>query len=178
MSSSAEPAAACPPVAAAVPARLLEGGEIVILAIKPSGWFVPLSSLPVLAAAAAVAAVFYLAGEFLGSQATRTAVLGICVVAACVRVLVAGLQWMSRLYVLTDRRAVRVRGVLREDVCQRLLRDVVKVTLTASVSERLAGVGSLYLGLAGGETATVDWTFVAKPGEVRQIVADAVSRAK
>jgi uncharacterized membrane protein YdbT with pleckstrin-like domain len=178
MAPSAEPAAISSPLAVAVPARLLEDGEIVILAIKPSGWFVVLSSFPVLVAAAAVAAVVHFTGEFLGSQATQRAVLALCVVAACVRVLVGALQWMSRLYVLTDRRVIRVRGVLHEEVCQRLLRQIANVTLAASAPERLMGVGSLYLDVAGGAAGSIDWTYLARPGEVRQIVADAVSRAK
>ena len=39
-----------------VPANLLGADEIIILAIKPSNWFVLLASLPVTAAAAVVAA--------------------------------------------------------------------------------------------------------------------------
>jgi hypothetical protein len=175
MAPSAEPTAACPPVAVTVPPRLLEDGEIVILAIKPSGWFVIIHSLPVLAAAAVAVGIACVARDALGTQAAQTAVLAICLAAACARLLAAGLQWMSRLYVLTNRRVIRVRGVLHQDVHQGLLSSVTRVTPGASVPERLVGVGSLYFEISG--AGILDWSHVARVAEVRQVVLDALGRS-
>ena len=178
MAPSAEPAAACSPAMVGVPARLLADGEIVILAIKPSGWFILLQSLPMLAVAAAVAAaVWCFKDRLFGPPATQTVVLTACTAVACAAVLLAGLGWMSRLYVLTDRRVLRVRGLLREEVCHCPLREIAEVMLAASTMERLLGVGSLYFRRSSKPEA-MDWLHIARCAEVRQIVTDAIGRAR
>jgi uncharacterized membrane protein YdbT with pleckstrin-like domain len=161
-----------------VPARLLADGEIVILAIKPSGWFILLHSLPMLAGAVVVAAaVWCFKGRLFGPPATQTAVLTACTTVACAAVLLSGLGWMSRLYVLTDRRVLRVHGLLREKVCHCPLRELAEVTLAASALERLLGIGSLYFRRSAGPEA-MDWLHIARCAEVRQIVTDAINRAR
>ena len=61
MMASADPATQAAP-GYLVPANLLSDSEIIILALKPSGWFVLASSLPVVATAAAVAATAFAVG--------------------------------------------------------------------------------------------------------------------
>ena len=86
MSPTAEPTTVAAPGLTIVPARLLEGGEIVILAVKPSGWFCLLTSLPVLSVALLLTAIAYFAGDL---PVPREGVMLLCAAAAALR-LVAG----------------------------------------------------------------------------------------
>ena len=101
-----------------VPAHLLDRDEIVILAVKPSLWFVLFVSARWLALAGVVIVLAALFDQPFMLD-TLTLVEGALALAAA-RVGIALLQWASRLYVLTNRRVIRVRGILRVDVfeCQ------------------------------------------------------------
>ena len=178
MAPSAGPAEACPPAIAVAPHRLLEDGEIVILAIKPSAWFVALVSFPVVVAAAFIAALTFVGAEILTWPVPRTAIYAFCLAAVCLRALVASLQWMARLYIMTNRRLIRTSGVLREEVLQGPLRSVAKVTPAATVGERFVGVGSLFFDLAGDVPLQLDWAHLARPAEVQQFVTDAIARSR
>jgi len=165
------------PVEQVVPAHLLDGGEIGIFAIKPSLWFVPLTSarwiiLSILLMAAAniswvsphVAGYMRLAGYF-----------------ACAgRLGWAMLQWASRLYVLTNRRVMRLRGVFNVELFQCELTRVQSVVLSASLPERLVGTGTILIqtaGALGSVGGTAAWRIVARPLEVHQKLSEAIRRA-
>lgn len=170
LTSSAEPAAPA--------ADLLQDGEVIILAIRPSGWFVLLISWPVLAAAACVAAIGYLAGRHLPAAVPQKTVLMVCLLIGVARLLAAGFQWASRLYVLTNRRVLRMRGGPRADMVQLALRDVVETRLSAWRAERLFGVATLVFELADGPAPGAWWVHIGRPSEVKRIVDDAIRQAR
>ena len=160
-----------------VPAHLLDGGEIVILAIKPSLWFVPLTSarwillgIGLLAAANISWVTPHVAGYL--RMAGYLGVAG--------RLGWAMLQWVSRLYVLTNRRVMRLRGVFNVELFQCELTRVQSIVLSASWPERLARSGTILiqtagaLGSVGGMAA---WRIVARPLEVHKKLNDAIRRA-
>lgn len=161
-----------------VPAKLLREGEVVILAIKPSGWSVVLACLPVLAVAVLVAAGSHLAGDLWSLPAARRALLLVCLGAVCLRGIQTSFQWLGTLYVLTNLRAMRIRGVLRGDVLDCPLKDVRKAALTATRTERMLALGSLSFDTSEDRTGEVCWININRPVEVQQIVNDAVQRTK
>ncbi len=180
MTPSADPtnAAAEADTATLVPSKLLEGGEIVLLAVKPSGWFVLLVSWKVLIVAGLVGLVTVLVQESFGAGPLREGVLLICVGIGCVRVIAGCFQWVGRLYVLTNRRLMRIRGVMRVDVFTCALNRIREVTVTSGALEAALGVGTVHFTLADTEDGEGRWVHVARPVDVQELIRDAIRRAR
>ena len=177
MTPSAEPTSNAEAAPYLVPANLLGDNEIIVLAIKPSGWFVLTASVPILAAAvvaAAAAIVIDLYHDFAPAQA----VISFCAAVAFARAVLACWQWVGRTYVLTNLRMVCVRGLINVDVKAVGLTDVHEVVLSPSVPERLVGIGSIYCLSAAGASPGLAWSAVARPREVHEIVDQAIRRAR
>lgn len=160
-----------------VPAGVLKDGETVLLAIKPSGWFPLLVSWPVLVIVGLVALVAYVAGEHFDLNIPRGPVMILCLTAACLRIVVACMQWLGRMYILTDRRIMRVRGVVRTDVVSWVLKDVRGLSLSAGRLDQLLGIASLLVVAGDDDTPQPAWTHLARPIEVHRIVSQAAHRS-
>lgn len=173
---SANPAATGADVASA--RQILQGGEEIILAIKPSPWFVVLASWPVVLTAAVVAGGAYAASEWFTAALPRGLIYLLCLAAAAGRVMVASLQWMSRLYMLTNLRVMRVRGILQADIRVHLLQKIARTRCTAGVGERILGIGTLGFDVPGEETADTVWVHIPRPHEVEETVNQAIRRAR
>ncbi len=160
-----------------VPAHLLDGGEIVHFAIKPSAWFIPLDSARWLGAAVAIA---LLAGTDVISSGYRLLVLQAAVLLAALGLGWATLEWVSRLYVLTNRRVMSIRGVVKVEMFECFLRRIQDARLAVSPLERMFRVGSVLLqvGSESGGAPSASWRHVARPAEVHQKLCDAISRAR
>ncbi len=175
------PVAAPPWSLVVVPqAVAMDGGEVILLAIRPSAWFIPLVSWPVLAMAIIVAVVVDVAGDMLQMQAiaSKTAAT-ICSLAAMARLLAALVQWLGRTYILTNMRIIEVRGVMHWAVFQCPLNRVTGVHVSAVAAERLLGLGSLSFDMAPGNGgAGMTWLHVAHPAEIREMVNNAIGRLK
>lgn len=168
---------------ALMPARLLQDGEVIILATKPSLWYVVLISWPVLAVAAmlpllmrAAIEVFAVQGEVHLAEITT-----ICAGAGLARLAVAMYQWTGRLYVLTNLRIMRIRGLASFDVFDCPLKKVARVTPSAMRVERMLGLGSLTFEIKGGDndlaaTAEHSWIHIARLEEVYTIVNETIRR--
>ena len=159
------------------PAELLEGGEVVLLAIKPSGWFVLLASWPVLATAGLIAFGMFLFEEFFYAAGPQRAVLLVCVAAGCLRAIFACFQWVGRLYVLTNQRVMRICGVMRVDIFTCPLKQIGEVVLTATFLERPLRLGTLHFEPVGGGLEA-DWLCIARPEEVKGQIEQAIRRTR
>lgn len=153
--------------------QVLQQGETVVLIQKPSVWFVLIASLRViaLAVAAGVAARFWLAEHV----SLRVIEIGLLVAAA--RVMAATLQWMGRLYILTDRRIIRLAGVLQPEIFDCPLRRVADMRLASRYSERLLRLGSVDI-VAEESNAVGDWRAIKHPMRVLAKVRRMVEQAK
>jgi len=179
MAATAQPTSAqAAGAAVVVPARLIQEGEEVVLALKPSGLFVLLASVPFIVAIALVAVGGY-ALDSLGIANLNLQLLAlVCVAASVVRILTAFLQWLSRIYVLTNRRIIRVRGVLRIHIFECPLSRIQNTVLSLSVSERLFALGTILFATAGTGRTEAAWVMVARPIEVHEIVVEYIRRAQ
>ncbi len=171
----AAPAAATP--VTMVPDKLLDAGEVVILAIKPSFWFVLLNSFPAVAAAGGVAMFCYALSRLGVAWMSPKVVLPLCAAVALVKVMASCVQWAGRLYVLTNVRIIRLRGVLRADVFQCPLRRIAETNLAASLGERVFSVGSLWFNVPDSKAQETAWLHIAQPNEVHEVVREAIRRA-
>jgi hypothetical protein len=177
MTPSAEPTSKVQAPGYLVPANLLGDNEIIVLAIKPSGWFVLTCSLPVIAAAAVVAAGAYLVGLY-RPYGPEQAILSFCAAAALARAVVACWQWVGRTYVLTNHRIICVRGLVNVNVTGAALVEIRRVVMSAAVPERLFGVASLFCLGDFDSNPAVAWNTVSDPQEVQQIIDKAIRRAR
>lgn len=159
---------------AVVPAKLLDGGEVVLLAIRPSVWFLVLTSLPVLAVAGLLGAAAYLGGKLLPAPIPHRNILYLCGALICLRMILAACQWMGRLYVLTNRRLLWISGVLRVNVVQCPLADVRATGLSATLLERTVGIGSLLFELRGDRRPPGSWDNISHPKQVQYQVESAL----
>jgi hypothetical protein len=162
----------------AVPAHLLNEGEQIILAIKPSLWFIVFRSAPLI-----LILFLFLLGfgyffpvESLGGW-SRTIHQGVAIV-IFLQLLSAVLQWTSRLYVLTDRRIMRVRGIVNIDVFECPLMKIQNTYITLAWYERLFGLGTILFATAGTAGLEAAWQNISQPLEVHELIRKAIFEAQ
>ena len=176
--ASVEPASLAATAAQRSPAHVLQGNEIIELSIKPSPWYVVFVSARIVTALlliAAAVAVWSANTWTLGAGTLFT----LCVGGAVARFGLAVLQWASRLYVLTNRRVLVFRGVLRVEVEELPLNRVAEVTLQATLPQRWLRLGSIWLQPTAGQTrAALAWKYVDRPQEIQDRLWDAVRRSQ
>ena len=160
-----------------LPAQLLQPGEIIILLIKPSPWYIVLSCLGFLVGVAVVAgALLMLQRAGMVNVVDRHDLIVGAVGLAGVRLFWQLLDWLSRVYVLTDQRVIRVRGVLRVQVFECPLKQVQHTSAYFSLRERVFGLGTLAFATAGTAGIEAVWEMLAQPLEVHQVVVQALNR--
>lgn len=165
-----------PRAAALIPAELLEPGETIILLLKPSPWFIVLGPLRMLVCLA-VATVLGLALARQGWLPIRSIdVLLLGIGLSGLRLFWQFLEWLSRIYVLTDRRVVRVYGVVRVNVFECSLKRIQHTQMSFSLRERVVGLGSIHFATAGTAALEASWQMLANPLEVHQIIIRTLNR--
>ncbi len=159
--------------------KLLQEGESIILAIKPSSWFVLLVSLPVLLITVGLGTGAYLADKAFGYEAIPLRLLGLGLSFICLaRIMVASFQWLGRLYVLTNRRALLIRGIMKFDVAQCPLADISETILTATNAERFLAVASLFFRPNEKTRQPIIWLSLSEPEKFQQAADQAIRQAK
>jgi hypothetical protein len=88
------------------------------------------------------------------------------------------LQWMGRLYILTDLRVLRISGVFSVEIFDCPLRKVVRARIVSVSRERFVGVGSIEIIPSDETMPTAIWQTIAKPAEVYERLQAAINRAK
>jgi uncharacterized membrane protein YdbT with pleckstrin-like domain len=167
------------PVAAARPAALgraiLADGEIVILDLKPSLWFVPLVSAPVVA----VGMILMLAqrlpilSQFFYGDHLLLNNVGLWIVV--LRLAWALLQWWARSYILTDRRIIQQEGVLTVSVFECGLDRLQNTYISRTVMQRILGIGTILFATASGPIEAM-WLHVSRPATVHKAITEAAER--
>jgi hypothetical protein len=164
------------PAIAFLPARLLYPGELIILLIKPSPLYILLAPAGTLAIIAILTSVLFSLARNLTIPFNPRDILLLGVLATVVRLFWQFLEWLSRVYVLTDRRIIRVQGVLRVSVFEAALNKVQHTTTTFSLRERLFGLGSIGFATAGTDLIDVWWVMLSRPLDVHQTILQTIGR--
>lgn len=175
---NAEGEAAVPePRTALLPSELIQPGEIIILLIKPSPLFILLDSLRGLFALAVIFGLALALTNVTALGLGRRDLIVLCLALASMRLFWQFLEWLGRIYVLTDRRVIRVRGVLRVQVFEAQLKHIQHTTTYFSLRERLFGLGTIGFATASAAgSAEAFWRMIARPLDVHQIVIQAMNR--
>ncbi|MBA4028637.1 MAG: dephospho-CoA kinase [Planctomyces sp.] len=151
--------------------------ERVLVAMRPSWWYVPLTRLGWLLGLVAASAVWAWLQSAMGRPVGPWAWAPLAGAAAVLGWLALD-RWL-RLYLLTDRRAVAVFGVLRQRVIDTPLERVQTVGVIRPLRERVLGLGTPVIVSAGqGLGAGVAWRTVADPQGALSRVRAAVASAQ
>jgi hypothetical protein len=175
--AAASPGAMAMPTSLAtlLASHILHDGELVILILRPSYWFVLLQSLPHSLLALGFALIFALAngridrGDTVYFEAAAFLIAG--------RVMWSILQWMGRLYILTEFRIVRLSGVFTIDIFDCPLRKVARTRLTATTGEKLLAVGSIEIEPKMELVPTGVWQTIPNPRAVHEKIVATIARA-
>ncbi|HSV15725.1 MAG TPA: PH domain-containing protein [Tepidisphaeraceae bacterium] len=173
--AAARPASATS-LATLLTSHILRDGELVLLILKPSIWFILLSSLRFVALALILiigAKVFnqHLAGPYRGyAEIGATLIVG--------RLMWGTLVWMGRLYILTDLRILSISGVFNVEVFDCPLRKVARTRLMRGVEDRIVGVGSIEIIPQDESYPFGLWQTVGRPKQVHQQIVATINRAK
>lgn len=177
---NAEGAAAEPLSAQAalmLPAQVLHPGEVVVLLLRPSPLYIllaPLRTLIVILLGVLLVALVQRRGVDLGLSTADLVLAGAGLVGA--RLFWQVLEWLNRIYILTDRRVIRVRGVINVHVFERPLAEVRRVDLLRPAILRVFGLGTLGYITNGDNTYEAYWHMLAKPQEVHDTVNQTLKR--
>lgn len=179
--AGAENVAIAPPrtstsIATVLTSHLLQDGEVVLLILKPSLWFILLTALRFVA----VVLILMIAAKLLETRLPGNSLayqeLGLFFLAG--RIMWSVLQWMGRLYILTDLRIVRLSGVFSLEIFDCPLRKVARTRLVRSMRERLTATGTIEIIPADDSLPIDSWSTVARPLQVHEQVVAAINRAK
>ncbi len=154
---------------------VLDGGEIVLFALKPSMWYLVLVSARWLAGAVVIillAPLLFQARSATAELLTQSALL-----VTAIRLILALLQWSSRLYVLTNRRVMCYRGLMHVSVFESPLVHIRNTYVNASSVERRCKVGSIGFSLQGGKQVDDWWEQVSDPHAIHKRIRRAIENA-
>ena len=159
-----------------IPAELLDGGEVVLLAIKPSLWFIIFDSARWLVLGAALLIVAATGSLSLGWMSSRMVAQVACLFMVG-RLAAALLRWVSRFYVLTNRRVMRMRGVFQADILSCPLVKIRNTRVTVGIHERMTRLGTILFVTEEMPGSDLHWYQIAKVEEVHARVRRAIERA-
>ena len=166
-----------PRAASMLPAELLQGGEIIVLLIKPSPWSILIRvARPLAVLATVVACLLWLRNLSYITVVAQRDLLFLGTAGGVLYVFWQFLEWLSRVYVLTDRRVIRVKGVVRVQVFEASLRQIQHTQTVFSLPERLMGLGTITFATAGTGNVEAAWEMIANPLETHQTVIHTLNR--
>ncbi len=156
---------------------LLQADETILLLAKPGLFFVPLTCLPFAAWTALAAMLLIVLGQRgLFPQASSWDIAALAATAIGLRLIWQALDWASRLYILTDRRVLRIKGVFNVKVFQAPLKNIQHTQLHLPLTQRLLGLGTIIFFTSGSAFADAAWSMVRNPVATQQIVLKAIER--
>ena len=162
---------------AMLPAQLLQPGELIILLLKPSPWFIlliPARFIAITLLSALLVVLLNRRGIDIGIDQHNLIIAALAIVG--LRLFWQLLDWLSHVYVLTDQRVIRVRGVLNVQVFECPLSKIQQTDLILPLSQRLFWLGTIAFATAGTAAHEAYWLMVAKPLEVHQKVVETLRR--
>jgi hypothetical protein len=169
------PAVIATPLQALLTGHILTDGEIILLLLKPSPWYIVFTSLKFAAAVVICAIAVKL------SPQDKVHIGGIAQTATLLiagRVMWSTLQWMGRYYILTDLRILRIGGVFRVEIFACALRKVARTRVLRTLKDHLVNVGQIEIIPQDEQQAIGVWQCVARPRSIQEQIIAAIRRAK
>ena len=158
--------------------QLLQDGETVILSIRPSPWVIIIDGGWVYFFCISLALLL----AWLTHQPWAPVILPesqifpLLATVLSIRIVWKFLDWANRLYLLTDQRIIRRRGVIQFSLIEAPLDRIQHSAIFTRVIERVLGLGTIGFATAGSGQFEVVWEMVPNPIEVHRTVTEAVDR--
>ncbi len=165
-----------PAIWTALPGEVIEGGEIVLLAIKPSAWRPIFDSAPWVAACVLVAAFMAWLGKPLPGLSVN-ATTQVILLIALTRVGVAVVRWVPTWHVLTNRRIIDIKGVRTARIASCPLIDIRSTDLQRPPIEKLMRLGTITFTTDHNSQTPHIWRSIDKPEEVHAKIRRAIQNA-
>lgn len=160
----------------AIPAGLVEDDEIIILFLRPYPLYIILASLGRLLVIAVITLALMYIGRRFSLANLDTIAFGSGVFIGLSQLVWQSLEWWSRIYILTDRRIIRQKGVLRPTVFSEKLRDLQHTSVFQKLRERAIGLGSIGFTATGSDVFDAFWVMIRDPFTVHKTVVEAIER--
>lgn len=173
--TTAAPAASAVSVANLLTRHVLRDGEVILLILKPSRWYILLSSLLFIGGIAAILCALQL---FQAPRMPMRYNIDAALFIVSCWMMWSVLNWMGRLYVLTDQRILRISGVLNSEIADCPLRKVATTRLVRSFGERLLGLGSIEIHPCDEKRTGSAWQTIRRPRQVHEKIEAAIRKAK
>lgn len=162
---------------ALVRARLLRSGEQIILMLRPSPWYIILSCLNSLGLIIAASLLLHYVQSWTDQLLLdQRNLITLTAMVITLRLTWQLFEWLSRIYVLTDQRIIRIKGVLRTTIFQASLDEVSPPRLMRSLLERLTGIGTIGLAHQDSRYFEAYWQMIATPEDVHEIIRETMRR--
>ena len=162
-------------VASLLTRRVLRDGEVILLILKPSRWYIILSSLLVAGCVATLLCALQLSNA---PQAHMRYYVDAGLFVISCRIMWAILNWMGRVYVLTDQRILRLSGVFSIEIFDCPLRKVARTRVVRSFGERLLRLGSIEFYPSDETRSGSAWQTINRPRDVQEQIVAAIRKAK
>lgn len=169
--------------------RFVPADERILLVRRPSVWWILFHRWPLLVIPAALLLAVHFA--FVAATGTRPPlsvtlfgkpwVVSLPVLALLWALLVLEYQvlaWLSRLYVLTERRMFAVAGIVARDAGEVPLANIQHDVVTQSTWERVLNLGTVGVATAGGDGPVLRWLSVPNPDRVLSALRGAIDRGR
>ncbi|MFQ5414004.1 MAG: PH domain-containing protein [Phycisphaerae bacterium] len=163
-------------VATTLPAGVIDGGEIVILAIKPSLWRTGFDAAPWLVATGLLAGGVAWFDKALPGLSTAVTVQ-VAVVIGLARLALAVMRWVPQWHVLTNRRIIDIHGIRTPRITACPLVHVRNTYVGASLPERITRLGTITFVTREPDRPPSFWRSIHAPHAVHDRIRRAVENA-
>lgn len=161
---------------AALPGGVVDGGEIIVLAIKPSMWRPLFDSAPWMVTCCLLAIILtWLRTPIAGFSLFGTAQMLLLLASA--RLGLAVVRWIPTWHVLTNRRIIDVKGIRTPRISACLLVDVRNTYLRVLSADKLARLGTITFVTTQTDRVSHVWQSIAHPEEVHAKIRRAIEGA-
>lgn len=169
-------AASASPSVLRLPLEALDGGELILLAIKPSVFSPLFRSARWLVVLTVLALGLLLSGTSpMGLSAERAAQL--CFGAALARLMFAVVSWSATWYVLTNRRVLEIHGVRAPRVTSTALVDIRNTYLSSGPHEKALHLGTITFVTQHEDRAPWSWAHLQRAEDVHARIRRAIENA-
>ncbi|MCO6439063.1 MAG: PH domain-containing protein [Phycisphaerae bacterium] len=159
-----------------LPGGVVDGGEIILLAIKPSMWRPATSAGGWVIAACLLAALCAWFDQPLPGFSVIVTIQ-VAMLLGALPLGIAILRWIATWYVLTNRRVLTVEGVRSPSIRACLLVELRNTYLHAEPIERQLGLGTITLVTNREHEPPQRWRSISSPEEVHERIRRAIENA-